>query len=393
MIKKDVELFIVKSVFGGDGFALHEGKVYFVEGALPGERVLASVTEEKKNFSRARIAKILQSSPHRVEPPCRYASHCGGCQYQHADYREELRLKEAQLAEILKTVPEITPDKIGPIVASPADYGYRNSVTLHPILSKKSKTAKLGFIAKDNVSKIAVQNCLLVDPKLSSIFSKEYTIKKDDKVTFKLSEGSQIVSDSAATFFRVRLGGESFLTSSRGFFQNNLPVAALLAEKVREWTRSVKPDVFFDLYAGVGVFSILCAKEVKKIVCVEESPESVQALRMNREERKMTSLEIMEGRVEKTFPALWEKEKTASLAASLVFLDPPRQGITPDLARFLAQNQGMGALVYVSCDPVTLARDLKLILSSGRWKFRQVVPFDMFPRTMHLETAAFLTSI
>ena len=130
-----LELIIGKCAFGGDGIALHEGKVYFVEGALPGERILAGVTEEKKNFSRAVILKILEPSSHRVDPPCPYVEHCGGCQYQHVDYREELRLKETQLAEIFRNMPGVSPEKIMPIAASDSDYGYRHSVTLHPVFS------------------------------------------------------------------------------------------------------------------------------------------------------------------------------------------------------------------------------------------------------------------
>ena len=388
---KELELVILKTVFGGDGFARDGGKVYFIEGALPSEKVLARVIEEKKSFSRAKIVRVLEPSPHRVDPPCRYASHCGGCQYQHVDYSEELRLKQAQVFEILAPVPGFDQTKLSPMIPSKLDYGYRNGVTLRAIHSKKKSKTSLGFISKDNVSKIPVQNCLLADPRLSVIFGKEVHFKKNtEKVTFKLSDKGEVVSDRDEAFFRVRMGEETFLTSSLGFFQNNLAVASQLAQKILGWVEKTNPKIFFDLYAGVGTFSILCAKNAEKIIAIEESAASIQAMRMNREEKKRATMEIIEGRVEKVFPKIWEKEKTAS---SFILLDPPRQGISADFAGYLAKNEAMEALAYVSCDPVTLARDLKIILSLKKWAIREVAPLDMFPRTKHIEVAVFLTKL
>ncbi len=387
----EVELLIEKVVFGGEGLARRQGQVYLVEGALSGEKVLARITEEKKNFSRASILKILQTSPHRRDPLCRYAVNCGGCQYQHVTYSEELRLKALQLEEILQGLSLEKPFKISPVTPSPDEWSYRNSVTLHPIFLKKKKGAKLGYIGKDNTSKIPIQECPLLDTRLQTIFEKEYSLKPEiDKVTFKVSEGGQIVSDGNEVFFRVKLGEESFLSNSRGFFQNNLKAASLLVEKVKQWTEAMAPSIFFDLCAGVGIFSILCARSVKKVIAIEESPVSVQALRMNREEKKISQLEIIEGRVEKTFPAAWEKFKEEN---ALVLLDPPRQGISESLARFLSKKQGIGGLIYVSCDPVTLTRDLKIILSGGAWQLGEVAPFDFFPKTKHLEVVVFLTPV
>ena len=392
-----LELVIAKSAFGGDGIAFSQGKVCFVEGALPGERVVARVFEEKKNFSRASIVEILEPSAYRGTAPCRYLPHCGGCQYQHVEYKEELRMKEAQLADILKPLLESGFLKIKPIVASDREYGYRNGVTLHPIFSKKNRPsggrqapALLGFIGKDNISKIPVKSCLLADERLSSVFGNEINLKKEtDKLMLKLSEEGEIVSDTEERFFRICLGGQSFLASSKGFFQNNLFVAERLADQVSQWIQKLKPDVFFDVYAGVGTFSMLSALEVPKIVCVEESGPSVQALNMNREERKISSMRIAEGKAEKIFPGIWEKEKSER---SVILLDPPRQGIAAGLANFLSKNHSASGLIYISCDPVTLVRDLKIILSLNQWKTEEIIPFDMFPRTKHLEVAILLTN-
>ena len=378
-----LELKVVKTAFGGDGIASVSGKTCFVEGALPGETVLAEVFQEKKNYLKARTVQVLVASPERREPPCRYYASCGGCQYQHFSYEEELRQKENQVIEAL--------GKVSPMVRSPKDYGYRNSVTLHPSLQDEKNPQRLAFVGRDNVSKVVVNECLLADERLQGVFPLKWRVPRGTEgLRFKLSEKGDVVPDIDARFYRAALSGQSFLAHSRGFFQNNLAVTELLAARLSEWIQARPPEVFFDLFAGVGTFSFLCAGTAPKVVCVEESKESVEALRMNREEKKRLGLEIVEGRVENVFPALFEKEKKER---NLVLLDPPRQGLSPHLAHFLGDRKDIQTLIYVSCDVPTLARDLKILTSQGRFRVEEAVPFDMFPRTKHIETAVLLTSI
>ena len=375
---KEVTLKVEKTAFGGEGLAhLPDGKTCFIEGALPGETVSTWIISDKKNFVKARLKQVIEASPDRVTAPCPYYDHCGGCQYQHAAYSAELKFKEEQVRELLSRQASIDPGLVAPIRFAQRDYGYRNSVTLH------AQKTTFGFIGKDNRSVIPVKNCLLADERLRPVFGfKLQKKKKADRVTFKLDEKGKIASDLEETFFRIRLKDESFLVSSQGFFQNNLAVTELVADQIALWVEEMAPKVFFDLYAGVGVFSFLSAKRVPKVVCIEESPQSVQALKMNRDERKRISTEILEGRVERIFPEYFQKS-TAS--RTLILMDPPRQGLDADFARFLAEKSGNFSMIYLSCDPATLARDLKTILSGGRAKVVQIIPFDMFPRTAHVE--------
>ena len=375
---KEVTLKVEKTAFGGEGLAhLPDGKACFIEGALPGETVSAEILSEKKNFVKARLKQILQASPDRVTPPCPYYNHCGGCQYQHVSYPTELKFKEDQVRELLSRQAGLDPKLVAPIRFSHKDYAYRNSVTLH------AQKTMFGFIGKDNRSIIPVKNCLLADERLEPVFRfKLQKKKKADRVTFKLDEKGRIVSDLEETFFRIRLKDESFLVSSQGFFQNNLAVTELISDQISRWVEEEAPEEFFDLYAGVGVFSFLSAKNVPKIVCVEESPQSVQALRMNRDERKRTSVEILEGKTERLFPKRLERDPKMK---KVILMDLPRQGLDAGRARFLAQRAESSTLIYLSCDPATLARDLKTILGGGRAKVTQVIPFDMFPRTAHVE--------
>lgn len=348
-----------------------------MEGALPGERVSAEILSEKKNFVKARLKQVIQASSDRVTPPCPYYDHCGGCQYQHVAYPAELKFKEEQVRELLSRQAGLDPSLVGPIRFSDKDYGYRNSVTLH------AQKAMFGFIGKDNRSLIPVKNCLLADARLEPVFRfKLQKKKKADRVTFKLDEKGKIVSDLEETFFRIRLQEEQFLVSSKGFFQNNLAVTELIADRISQWVKEEAPGEFFDLYAGVGIFSFLSAMNVPKIICVEESPQSVQALKMNRDERKRPSMDIHEGRVERIFPERFLKDTRSK---NLILMDPPRQGLDAGFARFLADKSDASSIIYLSCDPSTLARDLKTLLSGGRYRVAEIVPFDMFPRTAHVE--------
>ena len=231
--------------------------------------------------------------------------------------------------------------------------------------------------------------CDILDSRLSSLLKTPFSFKGSvKKIGFKLSDNGEIISDQDERFFRVRLGQEPILVNSKGFFQTNLRVTELLAAQVKEWVEEARPDMFFDLYAGVGTFSWLCAGTTPKVFCVEESPFSISALRMNREEKKAADLEIVPGQVEKVFPALWAR---AAAKNAIVLVDPPRQGLEKSLALTMAALEGAKAIVYISCDIPTLARDLKILLAGGRFVVKQVVPFDMFPRTKHIEAAVLLT--
>ncbi len=382
-----IDLKIEKIAYGGDGIGFVDGKACFVAGVLPGERVRVEVTQEKKDFIRARVAEVLDASASRVSAPCPYFSTCGGCQYQMMAYDEELRVKEAQVREALSRLPDADKTVFRPIVASAKDYRYRNSVTLHATAGAGNKAQRLGFVTVDNVTKIAVQDCLLVDERLHGAFVEKFTLRGVDRVTFKLSVSGEGLTDLDEKFFRVSVGGQDFVAASRGFFQNNLDVTQKAAGVVTAWVRAFRPLNFYDLYAGVGVFSFLCAGEVENVICVEESKPSVEALRMNKSERRRLRLEVFEGRVEKIFPVLWKKEKKER---AMLFLDPPRQGLAFGFSRFLASERGIGAIGYLSCDLATLARDLKILLSEGAYALEEVVPLDMFPRTKHIEAAVLL---
>ncbi len=387
----DLELKIEKVVFGGDGLGFVEGKACFVERALAGEKILARILSDKPNFMKAKLIRVLEPSPHRIHPPCPYIERCGGCQYQHLPYTEELKWKEHQVRESFAQVFKAEEIPILPIQHSAKEYGYRKSITIHRTTEKNNKSQRLGFIGHDNHSKVLIDYCMLADERLREIFNIEHKLnRREEKRAFKLDEKGRIFTSDEEKLYRVSVGGRSLWTSSLGFFQNNIEVTELIAQKLATYIAEIQPTRFLDLYAGVGTFPLLAARNVPEVHCFEDNPYSTGCLRRNVKELDLPLAGIFAGKVEKTFPRfILHSPKPGTL----VFMDPPRQGIASSLADFLAKEDVGENIFYLSCDLQILLRDLRQILATGRYKVREVTPFDMFPRTKHIEILVWLTKL
>ncbi len=386
----DIELKIEKIAFGGEGLGFINGKVCFVENTIPGEKILARLVTEKPNYSKAKLIRVIEPSPLRVRPACPYIERCGGCQYQHLSYAEELSQKESQVRESFTHTFKIPESHITPIQSASKEFGYRNSITLHRTNERNNHPQRLGFIAHDNYSKVLIDYCLLADELLRPIFTSEHRLRRqEEKRGFKLDEKGRIFSSDEEKLYRVAVGGKSIWSSSLGFFQNNISATELIAKSLEENLREIKPERFLDLYSGVGTFSLLSAAFVPEVDCFEESPYSMGCLRRNfrsfDEDQVNSSKQqvgVFTGKVEKTFPKfISQKPKPGTV----IFMDPPRLGIASSLANFLAKEESCGNLFYLACDLQILIRDLRLILSQGKWQIARVAPFDMFPRTKHIE--------
>ncbi len=374
------EIMIESLAYGGEGVGRLDGKVYFVENALPGEKILADVLQDKKSFVRARTAEILTASPARENPPCEYIKTCGGCQYQHMNYTEELKWKENQVRDHLTRQLKISPELILPITGSKDPYHYRTSVTLHEERGRK------GFFARDNRSIVEIKDCLLVHPALKPSFQASLPPKSD--VTFRMDRSGQTHSSSDKDFFRIQIGDKNIWTHSKCFFQNNLEITAAIAERLRTKLEQIKPPAFADLYSGVGTFSILSADSIKKIICLEDNPYAVEALKKNFQGRP--EMEVWEARAEDHFPKALSK---ISDFQAFLFLDPPRTGTANIITDTLGSTRGLAGIAYLSCHLGTLTRDLQSLLAPGKYTVASVMPFDMFPRTKHIEILTFLEPI
>ncbi len=375
------ELEIKKIIYGGEGLGFLEGKACFVEDVLAGEKVRIKLTQDKKKFARARVVEILTPSPERIQPPCPYISSCGGCQYQHMPYAEELRWKESQVREYLEKQLKLPASLVKSIQGSAEPYGYRSSVTLH------AGKNGWGFFARDNTSITPIDRCRLASGPLENLSAITAALAgASEDITLRAAADGSVISSMEDRLFEIRIGKETLWTHSRGFFQNNLAVTEAVAGKIREWLQAAPPAGFMDLYSGAGTFTILSAKNINPLLCAEESRWSLAALEKNLSLHQLEA-KILKGRVEYTFPQ-WAKQKKG--AGAFILLDPPRTGLEDPLADFLSNYEGADQIAYLSCHLGSMTRDLQAILAAGRFKVSEVIPFDMFPRTKHIEVLTLL---
>lgn len=373
------EIEIQKLAYGGEGLGFVEGKVCFAENALPQEVVRAEITQTKKKFLRGKTIEVIKRSPNRITPICPYIERCGGCQYQHATYEEELKWKDIQAREHLSKSLKISPDLIQKITPSPKSYEYRTSVTLH------QREGVSGFFSKDNKSLVPVEHCALLDPRLNAVFKQKLPSHLED-ITFRLTQEGEICSQHKNQFISMKINDQSMFVHSRGFFQTNLEVTGLIAKNLQAEVEKIKPETFIDLYSGCGAFTFLAAPSVKQWVFSEENAWSLEALEENLNDRKREAV-IISGKVEEEF-LRWLG--SAEFQSAFLLMDPPRKGLHPSLARTLSTQKSIQQIAYLSCHLGTLTRDLEEILKSGLWKIQAVYPFDMFPRTKHIELLVFL---
>ncbi len=379
---------IEKVVYGGRGMGRLDGKVCFVEGVIAGEDVEVRITRSRKNYSEAEVVSILTHSDDRVSPPCEYYRHCGGCQYQHMTYVEELRMKEAQVAEAFSHQLGVQKTAVSPIQSHGSDgYRYRSSVTLRPG-NPDQPMGRLGYVGRDHHSSVIVDDCLLGREEFAHVYTSTIMVPRGvRRISFNLSKSGSVVNSLKNNIYQVTLAEKDLWAVSGGFFQNNREVTELIAETLGSWVDDIKPNGFYDLYAGVGTFSLLAANEVAQLYFVEENASCNRCLELNMLAHRSAPWKHYPEKVESCFETI---SKEVVHDEFMVFLDPPRTGIHSDLSDYLASSDPFRAVAYLSCDLGNLTRDLKRIMKNNRYAIDRVVPFDMFPRTQHIETLVLL---
>lgn len=395
----------------GEGVARDDGKTVFIKGALPGEKVLASVTLDKKTFSVARLKKVLAPSEFRIVPPCKYFGVCGGCSLQHLDYSEQLRLKSKTVQETLLKVGgiEIEPPEI---VASDKIYGYRNKLS-YPVSGEK-----IGLYAENSHDIVDLDNCLLQREWNVSLisalrkFMSDYPEVKDEirhmvarekdggvcvalvaykKINIKPFADYLPFGDFAlylnvnASRNNVILSDEFYLAATKGnapkfhpasFYQVNDYIADRLYGDV---SAKVDGDVIVDAYCGAGDLTIRLSAAAKRTIGVEICAQAVQEARQKAKANQITNAEFICGDCKKILPEIFNNID----GEITVVFDPPRKGLDPDI---ISSGKALSPekIIYISCNPSTLARDLKLL--SDRYDIANIILYDMFPNTPHVET-------
>jgi tRNA/tmRNA/rRNA uracil-C5-methylase (TrmA/RlmC/RlmD family) len=342
--------------------------VVFVPFVLVGETVEAEITEVKKNFARAKLLRVVAPSPERVAPECRYFTQCGGCQYQHIDYAAQLRIKHKQISDLFERVGKISPDKIQPVLPCPSPYGYRNRIMIRSQWNGPAKKLEIGYIRADNNFVVDIEECKIAEPALNGQI-------KQVRANPPPRGGLKVV---------LRVQPDGWDVPRDSFFQNNFFLLPKLVETVRGFLRDGGAQHLVDLYCGVGFFGIEAADVVESFVGVEYDQLAIKAARQNAESRKINNGEFVAAQVENILPELLQKfspEKTA------VILDPPRKGCWPETLKLLRRTKS-AQVIYVSCHPATMARDLNILCGDGVFNLARVQPLDMFPQTQHVECVA-----
>jgi len=413
---------IEKLVYGGFGIGREEGKVYFVPYVLPDEEVVVSPIKEKKEYIEAKLKEIIEENPDRTKPECEYFGLCGGCDYLHIKYQAQLKYKKAILQEIFQRIAKIDIE-IDNIIPSENQYFYRNKTQL----KVDTKSAKIGFYKKNSNEVVEIDKCLLVSeeinpvitnlkkvipllpvlPKEIHIFSNQKEIllkfiykKEPRKIILTKDRVKKFISPLVVGFGdyvekdgkieKLRFVGQDYLifdiegfkykASVDSFFQvNKFQIKNLINIVLKH----IDYDKLADLYCGVGLFTIPASKICKEAIGVEISYQAIKDANFNKKLNNLKNVKFYPSSTEKALQIIKD------FSPDIVIIDPPRAGLTKEVINQVVNISNLKKIIYVSCDPATLARDVKLFIENG-FKIKETNLIDMFPNTYHIESIIIL---
>jgi len=340
----------------------------------------------------------------RAAPLCPVFGTCGGCAYQDLSYEEELALKERNLRAMFHSRLEIREDGFAPIVASPEPYHYRSRLDLSLKRSRQSGML-LGFQKPGSRRMVEVDACAIALPGISNFLpqlkaaaaAKLPADYRHANLVVKSGDGGEVLWGGIGRrsleldekdYLWTEIRGKRIFYSLDVFFQANLSILPALMDQMESLAQVDRRTLFLDLYAGVGLFGIYFGGRAGKVVMIEENAASLKLMRWNAAYHGLHGADIRSAKVETELPALMETLRWEGRRAAVV--DPPRRGLSPQVREILGAAGNLDQLLYLSCNPETLLGDLKFLTAKG-WNIRKVVPFDFFPKTVHLETLVLLT--
>ena len=363
-----ISLTIDDIAFGGDGVGRTSDFVVFVPFVLVGETVEVEITEVKKNFARSKLLRVEKASPQRAEPQCVYFGKCGGCQYQHMAYEEQLRMKRKQIADLFERVGKIPKEIVAPVIPCPSPYGYRNRIMVRSQWNKPEQKLNIGFIRGDCGLVEDIEKCAIAEPAINE----------------QLQQVRAHPPPKGGIKVVLRVQPEDWELPPDSFFQNNFFLLPALVETVRGFLRASGTRHLADLYCGVGFFGIELADSVESFTGVEYDRRAIQAAQENASSRGITNGQFIAAQVEEVLPEFLQKIRARETA---VLIDPPRKGCGPEILRLLRETRPR-QIIYVSCHPATMARDLNILRAENVFNLLHVQPLDMFPQTQHVECVA-----
>ena len=374
-------------VFGGASLCrLEDGRVIFVSFAGPGEQVDVVIEKTHADYLEGAVARVIVPSPDRVAPACALFGECGGCQLQHLAYPAQLAAKAGIVREQMERIGRLDAAVVRPIRGAAEPWAYRN----HARFSTGHTFGDLGFVHRRGRGLLTVESCPIAHPTVNETLTKLQRLGKGlHQVQVRCCEatGSLLINpavpgapiETGQRVYTERLAGHDFRVSDSAFFQVNAAQAEVMVELIAE-ALPTAGELLVDGFAGVGTFAVLFADRFERVIAIEESASAAKDAIINIGETP--NVVILAGKVEDVLPEL-------GVVPDAVILDPPRPGCAPAVIDALNAFHAK-AIVYVSCNPSTLARDLRLLVDGG-YRLDWVTPLDMFPQTGHIECVSRLS--
>lgn len=383
-----VRLKLTDMAYEGHAIGRLDEEVVFVEYGLPGEDVEVELYKRQSGYAFGRVTEVYEASPDRIEPPCPYFGVCGGCHWQHVTYERQLELKQHVVKEQLRRIGKFEVQPVSPTVPAEDPWHYRNHVRL-----SAGRHGDVGFVRRGSRRFLPIERCLIAHPAINEVIEKvqgkgaglhqveiRVGANTGDLMLVQEMRDREPSLPAPKKTYKDALLSREFQVSGPSFFQSNTRQAERLIELVRERLDLKGDELLLDAYAGVGTFAALFAPHAREVIGIEESPAAVADARVNLAD--LPNVRYLEGKVEDVLPEL-------DVKPDAVILDPSRVGCHPDVIQAILR-MSPPKLVYVSCDPATLARDLRLLVDGG-YELENVTPLDMFPQTYHIESVSTLT--
>jgi len=449
---EQLELFIEKLVFEGAGLARYENFPIFVDGVAPQEKVLAEIYSINKNYAKAKLIKVLEPSKSRVNPICAMANVCGGCCWQHVSYEEQLKQKKQIVQETIKKISG-EDIEIKEVIPSPQITEFRHKVQYPISQTKISKRILAGYYKQNSHELVNIKHCPIQPKQIDEIIefireeAKNCNVIGYDETKHKGDLRHIVIRHSQATneilvllvvndfklrktvkalaqrifdkfeniigclvnfndkktnsilgketqpiigqgFYTEKIGDKIYQVSAGSFFQVNPNSAKNILDTVKNMiVERVSAPEILDAYSGVGSFGIYLGDIARSVVCVEDYPPATEDAIKNIELNGYKNFEVLTGDAKLHLENLVKAKKQFDV----VIVDPPRKGLAPEAVKTSAQLSRK-LIIYVSCNPSTLARDLKLFKEYG-YKAQYIQPIDMFCHTFHIENVAILEQI
>lgn len=388
------EVKIEKLDYYGNGIAYINKKITFIPNTLPNEEVLVEITKAKKKYNEAKVLEYKKNSTKRISNPCEFVN-CGGCDLLHICYKEELLYKQNKVLELFNEY------KVNSILSSNNEFNYRNKITLKVI------NGVLGLYEKNSHKLVKINKCLLVNPKINDIINElnnydltnveEIIIKAyhDSMIILKTSRNYKIFKDlnvdniiivnnnkeiilKGNNYIIENIGDINYYISLNSFFQINPYSVKILYDEIIKLGEFSKKDIVLDLYSGVGSISLYISSYVKKVIGIEINKIANKDANRNKIFNNIENAE---------FYCLNANEIDINIKPNIVIIDPPRNGLdnkTINILKTINSNK----IIYVSCNPITLKRDIELL--KDLYKVKCISPIDMFPKTYHVECICLL---